>query len=186
MSNNAVLKKVTAKDIQAVKEEVESLYTNRVEGYDVDFQGVSDASGNLPRRFFRGARVEFVASTGPDELLDIVLAKIGEGWTRSTTATTSIGAAYFNVYLMKPTAQQQEDLRVLYAEAEAKLRAKVEVVNEAIIERQVELHIANAARLKAEQLAKEAQEEAATIREEVEQALGVARKAVRAQLGASQ
>lgn len=182
--SNTVLKTVTKADIQAVKDDAQQKYLTRVEGHDVDFQGQPDASGNLPRRWFKGAIVEFVASTGPDELLDIVLKKIGEGWTRSTTATTSIGAAYFNVYLMKPTAQQQEDLKVLYAEAEAKLRAMVEVANEAVIERQVELYIANAARLKAEQLAKEALEEAAAIREEVEQALGAARRTVREQLGA--
>ncbi|MDD2098827.1 hypothetical protein [Pseudomonas putida] len=182
--SNTVLKIVTKGDIQAARDEAQQQYLNRVEGFDVDYQGRPDASGNLPRRWFKGAVVEFVASTGPDELLDIVLKKIGEGWTRSTTATTSIGAAYFNVYLMKPTAQQQEDLKGLYAEAEAKLRAKVEVENEAIIERQVELRIANAARLKAEQLAKEAQEEAAAIREEVERALGATRAAVRASLGA--
>lgn len=182
--SNAVLKTVTKFDIQAVKAEAEALYMNRVQGFDHDFQGVPDSSGNLPRRMFLGAIVEFVASTGPDELLDIVLSKLSEGWTRSTTSTTSIGAALFNVYLMKPTAQQKEDLKVLHAEAETKLREKVAIANDLIIEREVQLHLANAARLKAEQLAAEARAEETKIREEVAEALRTARQTVMFDLGA--
>lgn len=181
---NAVLKKVTAKDIQAVKDEVESKYLNRIEGHDYDYQGQQDSSGNWPRRYFHGAIVHFAAHPNPDSLLDIVLEKLGEGWTRSVIETTSVGAALFNVFLVKPVAQQQEDLKVLYAEAEAKLRAKVEQENEAIIEREVQLQIAHAAKLKAEQLARDEQEQADRIRMEVEEALGATRKAVRDSLGA--
>jgi hypothetical protein len=181
-----VLKTVTAQNIQAVKDEAKHLYMQRIDGFDVDFQGKPDASGNLPRRHFKGAIVEFVASTGPDELLNLVLEKLAEGWSRSTTSTTCVGSTFFSVWLMKPVEQQTQDLEALYAEAEAKLRAQVEQENEEIVEREVQLQLANAARKKAEQQAKDAEEAAAAIRKEVEAALGVTRKAVRAQLGASQ
>lgn len=175
---NTVLKTVTAKDIKAMKEEVECLYRNRVEGNDIDFQGEPSKTGSLPRRWFLGAIVEFVASNGADELLELVLAKIGEGWTRSTTITTCTGNLLFRVYLTKPASQQEGDLKVLYAEAEEKLRAKVDQENELIVEREVQLQVANAARLKTEQLAREEQDAVEVIRKEVEQALGRARQEV--------
>ncbi|CAI8959153.1 hypothetical protein [Pseudomonas sp. IT-P218] len=180
-----VLKTVTAQHIQAAKDEAKHLYMQRVEGHGVDFQGQADESGNLPRRWMRGAIVEFVASHGVDELLDLVLAKMGEGWTRSSTPTYCVSSTFFNVWLMKPVDQQEEDLKALYAEAEAKLRARVAHENEEIVEREVQLQLANAARKKAEQEAKEAEETAATIRKEVEAALGVTRAAVRASLKGS-
>jgi hypothetical protein len=177
-----VLKTVTTQGIQAVKDEAKHIYMQRVEGHDVDFQGQPDESGNLPRRWMRGAIVEFVASHGVDELLDLVLTKLGEGWTRSSTPTYCVSSTLFNVWLVKPADQQEEDLKALYAEAEAKLKAQVEQENELIIEREVKLQLENAARKKAEQEAKEAEEAAATIRKEVEAALGVTRSAVRASL----
>ena len=177
-----VLKTVTVQDIQAAKDEAKRMYMLRIDGFDVDFQGHPDASGNLPRRHFKGAIVEFVASHGVDELLDLVLTKLVEGWTRSSTPTYCVSSTFFNVWLMKPAEQQAEDLKVLYAEAEAKLRARIEQENEAIIEHEVQLQMANAARKKAEQEAKELDEAAATVRKEVEAALGVTRTAVRASL----
>jgi len=182
-----VLKTVTAEDIQAVREEAEHLYISRVEGHDIDFQGVPDEMGELPRRWFRGALVEFVAHPSPDALLNLVFEKVAEGWTRSTTSTTGStesGVSVFRVYLKKPAEKLQEDLEVLYAEAEAKLRDRVAQENDAIIEREVALQIANAARLKAEQQAREEQEEADRVRKEVERALGGTRQAVRKSLGA--
>jgi hypothetical protein len=178
-----VLKTVTAQDIQAAKDEAKRMYMLRVDGFDVDFQGQPDESGNLPRRWMRGAVVEFVASHGVDELLDLVLAKLGAGWTRSSTPTYCVSSTFFNVWLTKPAEQQTEDLKVLYAESEAKLRERIEQENEAIIEHEVQLHMANAARKKAEQEAKDAEEATATARKEVEAALGVTRKAVRTSLG---
>ncbi|WP_095148043.1 hypothetical protein [Pseudomonas sp. Irchel s3a18] len=181
----AVLKTITAEDIQAVREEAERLYMSRVEGNDFDFQGEPNEMGELPRRWFLGALVEFVAHPTPDDLLSLVFEKVAEGWTRSTASTTSSnggGVSVFRVYLKKPIAQQQLDLEILYAEAEAKLRAKVDQENELIVEREVQLQVANAARLKAEQLAKEEQDAAEVIRKEVEQALGRTRQTVRAAL----
>lgn len=180
-----VLKTVTAEDIQAVREEAEHLYMGRIEGNDFDFQGDPNEMGELPRRWFLGAIVEHVAHPTPDDLLNLVFEKVAEGWTRSTASTTSSnggGVSVFRVYLKKPAEKLQEDLETLYAEAEAKLRAKVEVENEAIIEREVQLQVAQAARLKAEQQAKEEQQAAEAIRKEVEKALGVTRQAVRASL----
>ena len=182
-----VLKTVTAEDIQAVREEAKHLYMSRVEGNDFDYLAEPNEMGMLPRRWFSGAIVEFVAHPTPDVLLNLVFEKVAEGWTRSAVSTTGgaeHGVSVFRVYLKKPAEKLQEDLEGLYAEAEAKLRAKVEQENETIIEREVQLQVAQAARLKAEQQAKEEQQEAEAIRKEVEKALGVTRQAVRKSLGA--
>ncbi|MNR62604.1 hypothetical protein D3C85_1846770 [compost metagenome] len=61
----------------------------------------------------------------------------------------------------------------------------MEQENEAVIEREVQLQVANAARLKAEQQAKEEREAAEAIRKDVEKALGITRASVRASLKGS-
>ena len=129
---NTVLTTVTKQMITEAKAVAEQLYLNRLEGYDAIFNAEPDASGNLPRKFFRGGVVEFTAGS-VDTLIDLVINKLSDGWKRSAVDTTSIGTTFFRTYLIKPDAEIQADLAEEFKEAEAELRARVEAGNEAII-----------------------------------------------------
>jgi len=181
-----MLKTVTKADIQAAKAEVDVVYATRIDGFDTDYLAEMDEFGNLPRTYVLGAQVEFVAEYGADSLIDLVLQKLAEGYTRSATPTYCAGnnGVVYNLYMVKPQAQQDEDLKKLYAKAEAKLQASVEKYNESVIEHEVQLQIASAARKRTEELAAAAKAQEERIRKEVEEALRVTRKAVRMDLGA--
>ncbi|WP_454865573.1 hypothetical protein [Pseudomonas umsongensis] len=130
MSNN-VLTTVTKQMIADCKSDAERDYRNRVEGHDVIFGGEPDQHGNLPRKLFRGARVEFTA-LGVQALLDLVFDKVSQGYKRCDTEASSYGINHI-VYLVKPDAEIQADLVVVLKEAEEELRARVERGNEVII-----------------------------------------------------
>lgn len=130
MSNN-VLTTVTKQMITECKAEAERAYRSRVGGYDVIFGAEPDERGNLPRKLFRGAQVEFTAM-GVNALLDLVFERIEQGYKRSDAPTTSVGQLYLT-YLIKPDAEIQADLAEEFKEAEAALKAKVEQANEEII-----------------------------------------------------
>ncbi|KPG99433.1 hypothetical protein AEQ67_09860 [Pseudomonas sp. RIT-PI-q] len=131
MSNNNVLTTVTKQMVAECKAEAELAYMNRVGGFAEDFQGQPDRHGNLPRRMFRGAQVEFTAK-GVNALLDLVFEKVAQGYKRCATEATSYGIEHF-VYLKKPDAEIQLELPEVLKEAEAELRARVDKANEAII-----------------------------------------------------
>jgi hypothetical protein len=130
MSSN-VLTTVTKQMIADCKAEAEVAYMNRVGGYAEDFQGQPDKHGNLPRRMFRGAQVEFHAR-GVNALLDLVFEKVAQGYKRCATDATSYGIDHI-VYLVKPDVEIQADLFEVLNEAEEALRARVDKANEAII-----------------------------------------------------
>jgi hypothetical protein len=130
MSNN-VLTTVTKQMIADCKAEAERAYFARVGGYAEDFQVQPDKHGNYPRKFFRGARVEFTA-LGVNALLSVMFEKLSEGYKRCDTEATSFGMQHM-FYLEKPDSEIQTDLIEVFKEAEAELRARVEQANEAII-----------------------------------------------------
>jgi len=130
MSNN-VLTTVTKQMIADCKAEAELAYYNRVGGYAEDFQGQPDRHGNLPRKLYRGAQVEFTA-TGINAFLDLIFEKVSQGYKRSDTPNTNSGIQFYT-YLVKPEAEIQVDLVEVLKEAETELRARVERANEAII-----------------------------------------------------
>ena len=129
--SNTVLTTVTKQMIADCKADAERAYMNRVGKHDVIFGAEPDRHGNLPRKFYRGAQVEFTA-TGINAFLDLVFEKISQGYKRSNTLTTNSGNLYFT-YLVKPEAEIQADLVEELKEAEAELRARVERANEVII-----------------------------------------------------
>jgi hypothetical protein len=89
-----------------------------------------------------------------------------------------------NIYFYRPQAELDASLEKIYQKVIDDYNATIEAENNDIIEREVQLQVANAARLKAAQLAEEAEAEADRVRKEVEEALGITRKAVRDSLGA--
>lgn len=136
MSNNNVLTTVTKQMISECKTIAENLYMNRTEGFSEIFDARPDASGNLPRKFYRGAVVEFTAGS-VDALLDLVITKMSQGWKRSAAPTTNIGTTFFLTYLVKPDSEIQSDLIEELKDAEAVLRERIEKENEAIIAKTV-------------------------------------------------
>ncbi|WP_413705303.1 hypothetical protein [Pseudomonas sp. Pseusp16] len=128
---NTVLITATKQMIAECRAAAERDYLSRVGGHDVIFGAEPDERGNLPRKLFRGARVEFTA-TGINALLDLVFEKVAQGYKRCDTEATSYGIEHF-VYLLKPEAEIQADLVFVLREAEDELRARVEKANEEII-----------------------------------------------------
>lgn len=118
-TKNTLLRTVTKADIQTAKAEVDVVYATRIDGFDTDYLAEMDGFGNLPRTYVLGALVEFVAPHGADSLVELVLEKLAEGYTRSDTPTYCAGGngVVFNLYMLKPAARQAADLKVLYAKA---------------------------------------------------------------------
>lgn len=129
--NNAVLTQVTKTMITECRAEAERAYTNRVEGHDVVFGAEPNHLGQLPRKFYRGARVQFTV-TGINALLDLIFEKVAQGYKRCDTPTTNSGIIYFT-YLEKPDDEIKADLVLELIEAEEALRERVDKANEAII-----------------------------------------------------
>ncbi|WP_085677814.1 MULTISPECIES: hypothetical protein [unclassified Pseudomonas] len=154
-----LMKKVTRKDIEACKAEAERLYMGRLTGY-VDDISVMPVNGVYPRFYAAGAIEEFIATTA-DGLIDLVLEKASQGWSKSDVMTQAFTPAnlpmQFAVYLLKPEAVRAEELKEVHKQAEAKLHAAVVAENEAIIQRTFEQRVATERR-KREEAAKAAQE----------------------------
>lgn len=129
--SNTVLTQVTKAMITECRAEAERAYRNRLEGHDIIFGAEPNRHGQLPRKFFRGARVEFTA-TGVNALLDLIFDKVARGYKRCDTPTTNSGIIYF-AYLEKPEDEIKADLVLELIEAEEALRARVDKANEAII-----------------------------------------------------
>jgi hypothetical protein len=130
-----VLKKVTQAEKLAVQETATKLYMGRLEGHDIDISAQPDSRGNYPRRYFRGAIVQFTA-TGVDECLALVMEKAALGYTLSTIPTQVLGAAHF-VHMVKPNAETAIQITEECREAEEKLIRHIEAQNNAIIAKQV-------------------------------------------------
>lgn len=171
MSNNNVLTTVTKQMISECKTIAERSYMSRVAGYSTIFGAEPNEHGQIPRKLYRGARVEFTA-LGVDALLDIVFSKIAEGYKRCDTPSSSFGMQHI-VYLIKPDAEIKADLEVVFQEAEVELRERVEKANEAIVLDQVAKRKAQVLRER-EEAAKAADAELeAQLEVEVRQALKV-------------
>lgn len=147
----------TKTQIQEAKDVATFAYQNRVSGHDVDFSAEPNADGNLPRRFFHGA-LEAIQYPYVDALVHNLPVKLSEGYTLSKVATQTIGTMQV-VTLTKPEAIQAEELKLVHAEAETELKARmlktanvqIEAEIQAAITRQLEEEAA------AEQAAKAAQ-----------------------------
>ena len=128
---NTVLTTVTKQMIAECRAAAERDYLSRVGRHDVIFGATPDRHGNLPRKLYRGAQVEFTA-TGINTPLNLVFEKVSQGYKRCDTEAASYGIEHF-VYLLKPETEIQGDWAFVFREVEDELRARVEKANEAII-----------------------------------------------------
>lgn len=165
-----VLKKVTKEAIAAVKADATARYHERLEGFAEDLTATPDANLNYPRKFLRGAIVEFTTQF-VDPLLKFVIEKVSAGW-KLGPVPTHYTATVFTTYLIKPDAEIEADLKLEHEEAEAKLKSDIEKENEVIIATQVALRKATVLRQREEAARKADLQLEADLEAEVRAALG--------------
>jgi hypothetical protein len=181
-TQTTVLRKFNKAELATLKEAAKAKFYNTQNGYDA--YAFTDPKTQRPiAGHVEGAYIP-VLVVYPTEILKVYKEKLAEGYTLHELEIMPFHGQSMNIYFYRPQTELDASLEKIYQKVTDDYNATIEAENNEIIEREVQLHMANAARLKAEQLATEEQEAAATIRKEVEQALGAVRKAVREQLGA--
>jgi hypothetical protein len=183
-TQSTVLRKEDKAELAAIKETAKAKYYNTQDGYDA-YAFTDPKTGRPIAGMVRGAYTYFTV-VYLTEILKTYREKIALGFTLHELEAQPLTGHSVNIYFYRPQAEIDADLEIIYEQVAKDYAAEIEAENELIIEREVQLQVANAARLKAAQLAEEEKAEADRVRKEVEAALGVTRKAVRAQLGANQ
>ncbi|KEX94611.1 hypothetical protein HA62_06700 [Pseudomonas putida] len=179
-----VLRKFNKAELAALKEAAKEKYMNTQHGYDA-FAFTDPKTQRPIAGHVDGAYIPFLV-VHPTDILKVYKEKLAEGYTLHELEIMPFMGQSMNIYFYRPQAELDADLEKVYQKVTEDYNATIEAENESIIEREVQRQLASAARLKAEQEAKDAEEAAAIVRKEVETALGATRAAVRAQLGASQ
>lgn len=122
-----------------------------------------------------GAIVEFVPGT-LIEALDLYHRLINEGYAPLEPQPGSLPTAtlvsnpmgeYISLYLKKPTARQEQDLAVIYAQVKADYEAELEAALESEVERQVQLQLAADERKRQRELDQERQKLAQQTRDQL-------------------
>jgi hypothetical protein len=175
-----VLRKENKAELAALKDAAKAKFYNTQDGYDA-FAFTDPKTGRAIAGMVKGAYTYFTV-VYLTEILKTYLEKIELGYTIHELEVQPLTGHSVDIYFYRPQAEIDADLEVIYEQVAQEYAASIEAENEEIIEREVQLQLANAARKKAEQQAKEEEEAAATVRKEVEAALGLTRAAVRASL----
>ena len=181
-TQTTVLRKFNKTELATLKEAAKTKYMNTQHGYDM-YASTCPKTGKAIAAHVDGAYVP-VLVVYPTEILKVYKEKLAEGYTLHELEIIPFHGQSMYIYFYRPQAELDLSLEKIYQKVTDDYNAAIEAGNEAIIEHEVQLHVANATRLKAAQLAEEAEAEAERVRKEVEEALGVTRKAVRASLGA--
>ncbi|ANJ57438.1 hypothetical protein PMA3_20655 [Pseudomonas silesiensis] len=182
-TQTTVLRKASKAELEALKEAAREKFYSTQHGHDA-FAFTDPKTGRAIAGHVDGAYVP-VLVVYPTEILKVYKEKLAEGFTLHELEIVPFQGQSMYIYFYRPQAELDANLEKIYQRVAQDYNAEIEAENNAIVEREVQLLLANAARLKEEQAAKDAEAEADRVRKEVEQALGVARKAVRAQLGAN-
>ena len=142
----------TKTQIQEAKDAATHAYLNRESGITEDYNAEANARGDFPRKFFYGALESF---TYPyvDALVRDLAVKLSEGYTLSGVTTQSVGVVQI-IILTKPEAVQDEELKIVQAEAEAELKAKM--LKAASVQIEVEIQAAVAKQIAEEAAAEQA------------------------------
>lgn len=152
------------------KAELKAL-TDNIKGF---YEGTLDGeSGGVDGKLKVGAIVCFVHKT-INEALREYKRLVDEGYTllENLTNAPSQYCHTYQLYMMKPAKEQAADLKPLFAKAEEEYRAGIAAYNNEVVERQVQLMVAQSEKRRGEKRAQEELEEEARIREEVRALLG--------------
>lgn len=176
-TRTTVLRKVNKVELAALKEAAQASFYNTQHGYD-GFAFTDPKTGRAIAGHVEGAYIP-VLVVYPTDILKVYREKLGEGYRPHPLDIIPYMGQSVNLYFYRPQAELDASLEAIYQKVTDEYHAEIAAENEAIIEREVQLQVANAARLKAEQLAAETQAETERVRQEVETALGATRQAVR-------
>lgn len=181
-TQTTVLRKFNKTELATLKEAAKTKFMNTQHGHDA-YAFTDPKTGRAIAGHVDGAYIPFLV-VYPTEILKVYHEKLSEGYTLHELEIMPFVGQSMNIYFFRPQAELDASLEKIYQKVTDDYSATIEAENNDIIEREVQLQVANAARLKAAQLAEEAEAEADRVRKEVEEALGITRKAVRDSLGA--
>lgn len=181
-TQSTVLRKFNKAELAVLKEIAKAKFYNSQHGYDA-YAFTDPRTGRAIAGHVEGAYIP-VLVVQATEILRVYHEKLAEGYQLHELQIIPFVGQSMYIYFYRPQAELDASLEKIYQKVTDDYNATIEAENNEIIEREVQLHMANAARLKAETLAAEAQAEAERVRKDVEDALGATRHSVRASLGA--
>lgn len=182
-TRTTVLRKFSKTELAALKEAAREKYMNTQHGYDA-FASTCPKTGRAIAGHVDGAYIP-VLVVYPTEILRVYKEKLAEGYSLHELEIVPFHGQSMNLYFYRPQSEMESDLQKIYQRVTDEYNADIEKENNEIIEREVQLHMANAARLREEQATKDAEAEAERVRKEVAEALSTARKAVISNLEAA-
>lgn len=176
----SVLRKHDAKELQQLKDSAKEAYLNTEHGYSA-YASTDPATGRAIGGFVIGAyQAELVVYA--TDILKTYLQKINEGYTLHPFEVQPYAGQSMSIYFYKPQPQQDVDLEGIFSKIEADYAKSIEDYNEALIEREVQMLLAGEERKRSQDRLKQASEDAARIRGEVEAALHSTRKTAKTRL----
>ena len=151
----SILRKHNKQELNTLKEAAEASYNNRQHGYDAHAE--TDPKTCRPiGKVLVGAYIPELVLT-PAQIIPVYLAKIEEGYTLHELGTMPFAGTSHHIYLYKPQAEQDADIKVIHAAVEAEYKREIEESNRLIVERQVALEEAAIDRQVEKELAAERQ-----------------------------
>ena len=151
----SILRKHNKQELNALKEAAVASYKNRPHGYDAHAE--TDPKTCRPiGKMVVGAYISELVPFAT-QLIPVYLAKIEEGYTLHELGTMPFAGTSHHIYLYKPQAEQDADIKVIHAAVEAEYKREIEDSNRLIVERQVALEEAAIDRQVEKELAAERQ-----------------------------
>ena len=151
----SILRKHNKQELNALQEVAVASYKNRQHGYDAHAE--TDPKTCRPiGKMVVGAYISELVLT-PAQIIPVYLAKIEEGYTLHELGTMPFAGTSHHIYLYKPQAEQEADIKVIHAAVEAEYKREIEESNRLIVERQVALEEAAIDRQVEKELAAERQ-----------------------------
>lgn len=151
----SILRKHNKQELNALKEAAVASYKIRQHGYDA-YADTDPKTGRPIGKVLVGAYIPELVLT-PAQIIPVYLAKIEEGYTLHELGTMPFAGTSHHIYLYKPQAEQEADIKVIHAAVEAEYKREIEESNRLIVERQVALEEAAIDRQVEKELAAERQ-----------------------------
>ena len=161
----SILRKPSKQELNALKEAAVASYKSRQHGYDAHAE-TDPKTGRAIGKMLVGAYISELV-LAPAQIIPVYLAKIEEGYTPHELGTMPYAGASHHIYLYKPQAEQDADIKVIHAAVEAEYRREIDESNRLIVDRQVELELAATQRRAAEVQASELKAQRAEMEERI-------------------
>jgi hypothetical protein len=165
----SVLRNFDKKELATRQQAAEVAFRNRIHGVS----SMTDVSRFNPNALLMKGSIEAVLCTSAHAILPTFLEKQAQGYSlHETLDLASVGNTAYEFYVIRPEADVQKDLVVVFKQVEDDYRAEIEACNSSIVEREIEAQVARELRI--EQKEREDAEQARRLRiaAEVKAALG--------------